>query len=231
MDLNLEIQLATDKVILEQVPQIVEKHITSMIESVVKDVFCSYGDTSKQLKKRIEETLQVNLDKFDLIDYNALVAKTINDNLLQQVNLQPILDLTQNIVGFVNKKEISLDEVAQFFIDASQEEHDQDGEGEITFIVEESEKYKWLKVCADIEADKEKDECSVKFIISTEGIRAGHIFSFKTRDRYYDRKQKDISPSRLIHMANIEAKIFRLYSAQVKITNLDEQPSNYWDRY
>jgi len=230
MDLNKEIQLATDKVILEQVPQIVEKHITSMIESVVKDVFCSYGDTSKQLKKRIEETLQVNLEKFDIIDYNALVAKTINDNLLQQVNLQPILDLTQNIVGFVNKKEISLDEIAQFFIDASQEENDQDGEGQITFIAEQDEKYKWIEVNADIDPDKEKQECSVRFIFSTENDRRT-IFSFKTRDRYYDSEQKIISPSRLVSMSNIEAKIFRLYSAQVKIKDFDKDPNTYWDRY
>lgn len=82
MDLNKEIQVITDKVILEKLPEMVEQHVTSMINSVVKDVFNGYSDTSKQLKKRIEETLKVNLEKFDLIDYNALVAKTINDNLL-----------------------------------------------------------------------------------------------------------------------------------------------------
>jgi hypothetical protein len=228
MDLNKEIQKITDKVILEKAPEMIGNHIESMINSVIKDIFCSYGDTSKELKKRIEETLQVNLEKFDLIDYNTLVAKTINDNLLQQVNLQPILELTQNIVGFVNKKEISLDEVAHFFIDASMQEHDQDGEGEITFIVEQDEKYNWIEVNADIDPNKEKNKCSVRFIFSTKN---GNIFSFRTKDKYYDNEQKLVSPARLVNMSHIEAKIFRLYSAGVKITKFDMDPTTYWDKY
>ena len=71
MDLNKEIQAIADKVILEKAPEMIEKHISSMIDSVVKDIFCSYGDTYKELKKRIEETLQVNLEKFDLIDLSS----------------------------------------------------------------------------------------------------------------------------------------------------------------
>lgn len=68
-------------------------------------------------------------------------------------------------------------------------------------------------------------------MISTKDNREGQIFSFKTRDYYNDTEQKNISPSRLINMRRIEAKIFRLYSAQVKITNYDDEISNYWDRY
>ncbi len=231
MDINQEIQKATDKIILEKLPEMVEKHITTMIDSVVKDVFNSYGDTSKQLKKRLEESLNVNLQEFDLIDYNALVAKTINDNLLQQVNLNPILELTQNIVGFVNKKEISLDEIAEFFIDASKEENEQESDGEITFIVKENTEHNWVEVFADLEPNTKEYECSTKFILSTSGSRAGKIFLFKTKDNFYDKVHKEVSPSRLVNMSNIEAKIFRLYSAQVRITGYDEEPSQYWDRY
>ncbi|SDZ91388.1 hypothetical protein SAMN05443667_101270 [Flavobacterium gillisiae] len=231
MHLNSEIQKAVDKVVSEKVPEMVEKHIETMINSVVKDIFCSYGDTSKELKKRIEETLKVNLQEFDLIDYNALVAKTINDNLLQQVNLQPILELTQNIVGFVNKKEIRLQEIADMFIEASQEKNDQSGEGNITFIVNENREHNWVEIYADIDPDIEEYKCAIKFIFSTKGDRKGGIFTFKTKDDHWDSTQKPVSPSRLVSMRNIEAKIFRLYSAQVKITDFDYTPSNYWDRY
>ncbi len=231
MDLNKEIQVITDKVILEKAPEMIEKHIESMINSVVKDVFNSYSDTSKELKKRIEETLQVNLQKFDLIDYNALVAKTINENLLKQVNLEPILQLTQNIVGFVNKKEIRLDEIAEMFIEASKDENDRDGEGEITFITEENDDSTYISVYADIEPKKEKRNCTIQFCFSIRDSNPGSIFHFKTKDFFYDSKPKEISPSRLVNNSSIEAKIFRLYSAQVKVVEYDNEPSIYWDRY
>jgi len=230
MDFNLETQNAMSKIIAEKMPEMIEKQASKMVEDIVSDLF-RWGNVKDQIKKKIEESINVNLQEFDLIDYNALISKTINENLLQQVNLQPILEMTQNIVGFVNKKEISLQEIADMFIEASQEENEQSGQGEITFIVEENEQYKWVEVYADIEADKDKHKCAVKFIFSTKGDRDGFIFSFKTKDKYYDSEQKQVTPSRLVNIGNIEHKIFRLYSAQVKITDYDSDTNIYWDRY
>ena len=60
MNLNEQIQNIADKVILEKGPEIIEKHISNMIDSVVKDIFCSYGDTSKVLKKRILSNFHIS---------------------------------------------------------------------------------------------------------------------------------------------------------------------------
>lgn len=229
MDFNKETQTAIAKVVAEKMPEFIEAQATKMVESIVSDIF-RWGNTKDQIKKKIEESINVNLQEFDLIDYNALIAKVINDNLLEQVNLQPILDMTQDIVGFVKQKEISLQNIADMFIEASQEENSSDYSGEITFIVKENEEHKWCEIYADIEPDKEENKCSIKFIISTRDSRDGQIFSFKTKEKYFGEKQEEITPSKLVAMRGIEAKIFRLYSAQVRITNYDHEINNYWDR-
>lgn len=229
MDFTKETQTAIAQVVAEKMPEMIETQVSKMIADIVKDIF-GWGDVKKQIKQKIEESINVNLQEFDLIDYNALIGKTINENLLQQVNLQPILDMTQDIIGFVKQKEIKLQQIADMFIEASQEENSSDYSGEITFIVKERTEHNWCEIYADIEPDKEENKCSIKFIISTRDSRDGQIFSFKTKEQYLGEKQEEIHPSKMVSMRGIEAKIFRLYSAQVKITNYDQEINNYWDR-
>lgn len=229
MNFNEEAIKQINKVIEEKAPQMIEDKATKMIESIIEETF-RWGDTKDQIKKKLQETINVNLLEFDLIDYNALIAKTINENLLQQVNLQPILDMTQDIIGFVNKKEIQLDEVAELFRQASMTEHEMDGEGEITFLVEENVRNHWIEVHADIEPDTKPENCNFRFLFSSKDERDGKIFSFKFKEQYYS-ERKEISPARMVALRGLEAQLFRLYSAQVKITHYEQHPSQYWDRY
>ncbi|KUJ54004.1 hypothetical protein [Chryseobacterium aquaticum] len=229
MDFTKETNAALEKLIAEKLPQMIEDKAGKMVEDIVSDIF-RWGDVKKQIKEKIESSIQVNLQEFDLIDYNALIAKTINENLVQQINLQPILDMTQDIIGFVNQKEISLEAIAEMFIQASQEENETDGEGEITFITEEKEG-SYISVYADIEPDKDKHSCAVQFCFNTNDKRDGKIFLFRNKDEYWDSKQKPLSPARLVNMNTLVNKIFRLYSAQVRITDYNHEPSTYWDRY
>ncbi|REC57012.1 hypothetical protein DRF62_02315 [Chryseobacterium piscium] len=228
MDFNKETNIAIEKVIAEKLPQMIEDKTTKMIEDIVSDIF-RWGNVKDSIKSKIEESINVNLQKFDLIDYSSLIGKVINENLVSQVNIQPIIDMTQNIVGFVDKKEISLYEINQMFIEAAMEDQDQDGEGKITFIVDDEDEstYNWVHVYADIEANKEKRQCTFEFTISTrnEGARILSMYINNWRGR------KSATPELLSHLYGIEAKIFRLYSAQVKITDLDGSMETYWSRY
>ncbi|MGD1319550.1 hypothetical protein [Chryseobacterium sp. 2R14A] len=230
MDFTKETNKAIEKVINEKLPEMIEIKAASMIEDIVSNIF-RWGDVKDQIKKKVEESINVNLQKFDLIDYNALIAKTINENLIQQINLQPIIDMTANIVGFVNRKTIKLEEIAEIFMDASKDENEREGEGQISFFVEENTKYNWIEISADIEANQTEDQCCFRFLISTDGDRKGKIFSFRTREKYYHNSQEKLTPARLVNMNKLESEIFRLYSAQVEITNYDEEIDTYWERY
>ena len=229
MDFNKTTQEAINKIISDKLPGMVEEKATKMVEDIVSDIF-RWGNVKNQIKTKIEESINVNLQRIDLIDYNALIAKTINENLVQQVNLQPILSMTQSILGFVDKKEIKLQEIANIFIESSMDENDTDGEGEITFIVIKHEKYNWIEVFADVEQNKDRSDCDIKFIFSTSKYQDqdGLIFSLKRQG--YGSPFKEMSPSELVGMGYLEHKIFRLHSAQVKITDYDKEIDTYWSR-
>ncbi|MGV0964933.1 hypothetical protein [Empedobacter falsenii] len=231
MDINKEVQKATDKIITEKLPQLVEEKVLSMLNSVLQDIFSNYGEMSKLIKTKIEEKIDVNLQEFDLIDYNHLISKTINDNLIQTVNLQPILDITQNAIGFVNKKEITLDEIADMVKEVAMSDYSYQSEysGEITFELRESDDGGHIKLCADIEPDTDEHDCQIQLCFSINDSRDGKIFLFKTSN-WCDRNAKEITPARMVNMDALEAKIFRLYSAQVKITNYNESISTEWYR-
>lgn len=225
MNLNEVTQEAVNKVISEKLPEMVEKHVSEMIQDIIKDTFRSYGDVAKNIKSKIEETINVNLQEFDLIDYNSLIAKTINDNLLQQVNLQPIIDMTQDIVGFVNKKTITLDEIADIFKSAAMKDSNEYS-GEISFHVSHKETY--TTIYADIEEGLKENDCFIEFSFSNERNK---IFLQKTRNRHFSwEERKEITPSKMVNMSGIEAQIFRLYSAQVQITDYAGYVNTEWYR-
>lgn len=226
MDINKKINEITDKIIDDKLPEMAEKHVTSMLNEIMSDIFRSHSDTAKAIKKKIEEKLDVNLQKFDLIDYNALIAKAINDSIVQQVNIQPIMDLTRDAVGFINKKSITLTEIAHMIKNAAMEDSN-DNDGNISMFVSRNSVYKWVEVYVDIEEKKAAKDCGLHFIFNEKENR-GYIFSFHTSDYWSGRGP--ITPARIASLSSIEHKIFRLYSAQVEIVADDDDIDTYWSR-
>lgn len=225
MDINKEIQIISDRIIAEKLPAMTETAVTKMLEGVIEDIFSKYSPLAKEVKAKIEKQLNVNLQSYDLIDYNALIAKTINDNLLQQVNMDSIIKLTQNTIGLVNKHNIKLSEIIDMFIRTAEESGDE-REGEISLFIEKNTNHDWIEVSVDMEGGKDQDECGIRFLIS---IKRGAIFSFHTKD--YWTKLNPITPSKLINLNNLEQIIFRLYSAQVKIEIDDTEFDKGWSKY
>lgn len=230
MDINLEIQKATDKFIEDKLPEMVAQKVTKMVDEILNDVFHSYSDVGKQIKEKIEKQLNVNLQEYDLVDYNHFVAKAINERLVGIVNegsIKPIMELVENTVGFLEKKTIKLSEIHQMFIDSSMEENDQESEGEISFHAIENEKNGWTTVSIDADANVSANDCALEFLISKE---RGNIFCFRGKSHWSEKSK--LTPSKVTQLSNLEHKIFRLYSAQVKIEIDDtEWLENSWDRY
>jgi len=224
MNLNEEIQLATDKFVAEKLPQLVEEKVSKMVNDVLDDVFRSYSETAKAIKSKIEQKLDVNLQEFDLLDYNHLVSKAINDNLMQLVNVQPIMDLCQDAIGFVKQKNIKLSDIVEMFKNAAMEDNSE-YEGEITVIIEVNEKHNWTEVWLDLDADTEKHKCGIKFIISDSRKK---IFSFNSSS--YQSALGNVTPSKITQLSTLEHKIFRLYSAQVEVVVDEVDFENTWYR-
>lgn len=226
MDINQEMQKALNFVVETKLPTMMEKAATDMIQGIVSDMFSKYGESAKKVKAEIEKKLDVNLSKYDLVDYNALVAKVINDNLVQQVNLEPISELIKNTVGFIEKKTIKLSEIVQMFEEASMEQNDQEGEGKFSVHVEKHEKYEWVTVSLDVEEDVKANECEIEFTIHKDGTLSSFISGVG-----YRTKRSKPTPFSVKNLDTLQAKIYRLYSAGVKVEVDEMYFSNAWSRY
>lgn len=230
MDINVEIQKATDKFIEEKLPAMVAEKVTKMVDSILDDVFRSYSDVGKQIKEKIEKQLNVNLQKYDLVDYNHFIAKAINERLIGLINegsIKPIMELVESTVGFIEKKTIKLSEIHQMFIESSMEENDQEPEGEISFHAIKNEEHGWTTVSVDIEENIDAKDCALEFLINK---NRGSIFCFRTKSHWS--KKSALTPSKVTQLSNLEHKIFRLYSAQVKVEIDDNWYfENSWNRY
>ena len=226
MDINQEMQKALDFVVETKLPTMMEKAATDMLQGIVSDMFSKYGESAKKVKAEIEKKLDVNLSKYDLVDYNALVAKVINDNLVQQVNLEPISELIKNTVGFIEKKTINLSEIVQMFEEASMEQNEQEGEGKFSVHVEKHEKYEWVTVSLDIEEDVKATECEIEFTVHKDGT----LGSFRSSP-YFRNKRTKPTPFSVRQLDTLQAKIYRLYSAGVKVEVDEMDFLNGWSRY
>lgn len=231
MDINALINEATSKIIEERMPLMVEEKVAKMMDGILDNIFKTYSDTGKSIQKKIEESLQVNLKKFDLIDYAGLVANHVNTQLVKEVNLQHITNLIRETVGVVNAEEMKLSEIIDWFIQASQEDNSTEGEGEISLHLEYSEKYKWTEVYIDSEEGKLKEDCEVSFLISG---KSGSIFSVRLGS-YWWKGQHPVTAMQFSQMSTLAHRVFRLYAASVKvIVDIDSSDvSHYseWDRY
>jgi hypothetical protein len=216
-------------VIAEKLPAMVDEKVGKMVNDILDDVFRGYSDTAKGIKKRIEEGLDVNLQRFDLVDYNAFVADAINKHLAKCMNegsIEPIMQMVQSTVGFISKKKMKLSEIAEHVKQIAMEDSDEEG-GEISFHIEENRQYKWVTVSLDIEEGKSTHNCAVEFLFSTDD---GRMFSLKTNTRWCS-DRKSISPMRLAQYDKLQHEIFRLYSAQVKIEFDNDYIDTEWYKY
>lgn len=232
-DFQDEINTITAKILKEKLPGMIETKVEAMLDDIIDDLFKSYSDTGKAVKEAIANKLKVNLDQYDLIDYNALVAKIINDKLMDNVNMTmaPIGELIDKTVGIINKKEWKLSEMVAMFI-KPHEEHDgcfcssDDMEGEISLHITKEEKHDWWKICIDPEENVTPERCAIEFLISGS---TGHIFLFKNQDHF--NKSAEISPMRMATLGNIEKAIFRIYSSGATITVDPDMCETHWSKY
>lgn len=229
MDINKLVNETTDKIIAEKLPLIVEEKVTSMITGVLDNIFRTYSETGKAIEKKIEEALQVNLGKFDLVDYAGLVAQLVNSQLIKEINMEPINNLIRNTIGIVNAEKMKISEVVGWFTSYAQEDDTTDSEGEISLYIEKDDERSWTVIHLHSEADKSKEECQVSLSISGNDNKIFHV----SCGSYWWKGLQSVDPLKLSQLDNLSHKVFRLYAAGVEIEmdETDEDSLKYWERY
>ncbi|PKC51667.1 hypothetical protein RhiirA1_405399, partial [Rhizophagus irregularis] len=114
MDLNKMVMDSLAKMESEgKVQAIVEKHVESTVNEVVKDLFGSWSDFSKELKNKAKEALQINFNDLNLATYNHLILQVIKDKLDDEITNQGVAQIKSQIEGLLSdsKREYKLSEL------------------------------------------------------------------------------------------------------------------------
>lgn len=98
MDLNNMVNQALTNIHSEGlVEKIVRNKLEKTIESIIDDIFSSYGDFGKQLKEHVKQHFSINLGVLDLPSYNTLIAQVIKEKLDEITHIQGVEKLKEQM--------------------------------------------------------------------------------------------------------------------------------------
>ena len=196
--------------------QIIEKHVISCLDEVVKDSFTWNGSAKKALEKAIEGKLNVNLENIKLDQYQKITSKIVEDRLNEtlikdlKLNIEEVISKTTSIL---ERKEYKLSEVISKFIEDIDTSFDggmDDLYGECSLHIEKSSHGDYFHIYFDKETDKRKYGCSNSIHLKNGKIYHGTV------------DEKPFSPFLPINTNGFETFLFQLYCNNVSIT-IDEE--------
>lgn len=225
MDLNKMVMDSLAKMQSEgQVQEIVEKHVSSTVESIVKDAFGSWSDFSKNLKAQVESQLALNLTELNLTTYNATILSAIKEKLDDQIANEGVARINESIEELlsVTKVDYKLSElVAELAEEVDEDEIGYDEYHEMTMHIDDS--FSLSKIIAlDSEAGKHEYDCKYRFWVDN---KTGKVSNIEIKEGRYSSK-RDIREfdARAIMRGfhGLEETLFKIYASGAKII-VDEE--------
>lgn len=209
LDLNKIVNDSLVKIAAEgYVEKVVEKRLKESIESVIDDLFRSYSDFGKNLKKEVGEKLKVNLGELKLDGYNVMVLNAVKAKLDEAIHIQGVERIKGSLDNLLVdvKKEYKLSElIEEMKRDATEYNDDHYGE-EISFHIDPDSSVLSF-IYFDPDEDKEKYQCQYRLVLDKDGS----MNSISIGDRKFD--------NRLIMggLHGFEETLFKIYSTGAKI--------------
>lgn len=147
--------------------EIVEKHVSSTIESIVKDVFGSWSDFSKGLKEHVQDQLQINFKELDLASYNTLIMKAINEKLKDAIATEGLARINGQVDELLSdtKDEYKLSELVKELVKEIEDldEIGYDDYHEMSMHIRTP--YGLTYIHLDAESEKDEYEYNIKFVL------------------------------------------------------------------
>ncbi|MGO4890315.1 hypothetical protein ACJ2A9_21415 [Anaerobacillus sp. MEB173] len=223
MDLNKMVMESLAKMEAEgKVQEIVEKHVSSTVNDVVKDLFGSWSDFSKELKNEVKEALQINFKELNLKTYNHLILQAIKDKLDDEITNQGVAQIKNQIEGLLSdaKRKYKLSELVKELV---QEVEDLDELGyeeyhEMTLHVDDSYGSYWIGL--DSRNDISEYSCKYRLHVSKEGL----LYSVKINEKEYSRNRssEDFDLKTVMKgLHGLEETLFKIYASGAKLV-IDE---------
>lgn len=203
------------------VEKVVKSTLEKTIKDIVDDVFRSYSDFGENLKRYIEENLNVNFDKLGLDGYNGLVLTAVKDQLDKAITIQGVEKIKESVSQMLSdtKSEYTLSEIieeAKKYSDKEQHEYDYDEH--VKLVIEKSGgRYKHIYL------DNTEEDCDGKwdysYRISIDG--EGKPYSIKL-------KGEEINTKKIMGgLFGLDELLFKIYASGAKI--ILDKGDDYYD--
>lgn len=194
-----------------KVQEIVEKHLEKTVESAVNDLFGSWSDFSKDLKKTIQEELQINLKELQIGSYNHMVLNAIKDKLDVVISNAGIEKLNAELEALLvtEQKEYKLSElIEELKKDEIGYGDPEDYEGKEISFHHDPDRRTLNFIYFDSEEGKEQYECKYRLVVIPED---GTIQSVNINDKAFD--------NRVIMggLHGLDETLFKIYTTGAKI--------------
>jgi hypothetical protein len=224
LDLNKMVIESLAKMETEgKVKEIVEKHIESTVNDIVKDLFGNWSDFSKDLKNHAKEALQINFEELNLPTYNHLILNAIKDKLDDEITKEGVNQIREQIEGLLtdSKREYKLSELVK---ELTGEIDDLDELGyedyhEMSLHVDDPYGSYWIAF--DSRNDISEYSCKYRLHVSKEGT----LYSVKINDDEYSRKRsiEDFDVKAVLKgLHGLEETLFKIYASGAKLI-IDEE--------
>ncbi|MEM5009367.1 hypothetical protein WKH57_01470 [Niallia taxi] len=224
MDFNQMVMKSLTKMESEgKVQAIVDKHVESTVNDVVKDLFGNWSDFSKELKNKAKEALQINLDELNIASYNHLILKAIKDMLDDQITNQGIAQIKSQIEGLLTdaKREYKLSELVKELskeIDGV-EDLGYDEYHEMTLHVDDPYGSYWIGM--DARNDISEYSCKYRLHVNKDG----EVYSVQINEEEYSRKRSitDFDVKAIMRgLHGLEETLFKIYTSGARLI-VDEE--------
>ncbi|WP_025718997.1 hypothetical protein [Paenibacillus polymyxa] len=217
MDLNNMVNQALTNIHSEGlVEKIVRNKLEKTIESIIDDIFSSYGDFGKQLKEHVKQHFSINLGVLDLPSYNTLIAQVIKEKLDEITHIQGVEKLKEQMDRMLVdvKPEYKLSELINGWKKSENEDDEYDDSDEFSLHIDKDYST-WIHL--DPEPDKGKYQCKYGMLIRDDGT----LFCLKIDDR--EIKSKDM----MYGLHGIAEDLFKIYAHGSKLV-IDEDEINLY---
>lgn len=153
-----------------KIAELVDKHVTAMMEGIVRGLFESYSEPRKELEKSIKDALKIDLQKIGLPEYNKSMVTIMQRILEKQITNKGLEKFEADVRAMLTDEVPERMKLSELMEKLIEHVKDDDGEeyGEISFHYEES-RYSSRWIHFDDKPYKEKHCCNYKILINDNG--------------------------------------------------------------
>lgn len=186
-----------------KVQEIVDKHIESTVNDIASDVFGRWSIFNKELKKKVEESINIDVNKLNVQGYNKMVLNVVQEKLEEAITVVGSKQLSEELENLLGTGEPPTLKLSELMNMVKGDEPDEDRWGENASFYCDNEFSTLCFIYMDEEPDKEKYECDIKVTVYPD---TGEIKNVRIDGSEFD--------NRLIMggLSGVDKELFKLYT-------------------